>query len=154
MINVELGDFGVLGTRQCGCPWDRFSFTTHLHTIRSYEKLTSEGMHFTGSDLLSLVDDLLPRTFGGTPTDYQFVEEERDGLPAVSLIVSPRVNGVSADAVADVVLRTLGARDPAHRMMAAIWRDGRTLHVVRREPYATRTGKILALHVDRSGIVA
>ena len=154
MINVELGDFGVLGTRQCGCPWDRFGFTTHLHTIRSYEKLTSEGMHFTGSDLLALVDDLLPRRFGGAPTDYQFVEEERGGLPSVSLIVSPRVNGVSADAVADLVLRTLGARDPAHRMMAAIWRDGRTLTIVRREPHATRTGKILALHVARPGAAA
>jgi hypothetical protein len=39
-------------------------------------------------------------------------------------------------------------------MMAAIWRDGRTLRVVRREPYATRTGKILALHVERPGVVA
>ena len=154
MINVELGDFGVLDTRRCGCPWDRFDFSTHLHTIRSYEKLTSEGMHFTGSDLLMLVDDVLPRRFGGAPTDYQFVEEERGGLPAVSLIVSPRVNGVSSEAVADVVLQALGARDPAHRMMAAIWRDGRTLAVVRREPHATRTGKILALHIERPGVVA
>ena len=154
MINVELGDYGALGQRQCGCPWDRFEFALHLHTIRSYEKLTSEGMHFTGNDLLTLVDDVLPQRFGGAPTDYQFVEEEREGLPKVSLIVSPRVNVVSAGAVTDVVLKTLGARDPAHQMMAAIWKDGRTLSVVRREPYATHTGKILALHVERPGVVA
>jgi hypothetical protein len=151
MLNVELGDYGTLGERRCGCVWDELGFALHLHTIRSYEKLTSEGMHFVGTDLLALVDEILPARFGGTTTDYQFVEEEVDGLPVVSLLVSPRVGPLAAADVRAAVLEALRARDAAHRMMTAIWRDGGTLRVVRREPCATRTGKIHALHIEQAG---
>ncbi|MGE0451380.1 MAG: hypothetical protein AB7Q29_17545 [Vicinamibacterales bacterium] len=149
MLNVELGDYAVKGPRSCGCTWDRLGFTEHLSTIRSYDKLTSEGMHFLGADLIALVDEVLPARFGGTPTDYQFVEEEQNGLPAVSLVMSPRL-GPAADAdVQAAVLNALGARDAANRMMSGLWRDGGTLRVVRQEPYATSAGKILSLHVSR-----
>src|SRR5262249_2134018 len=74
MVNVELGDYGVMGERACGCPFDDLGLRQHLHTIRSYEKLTSGGMHFVGTELLRLVEEVLPRRFGGAPTDYQIVE--------------------------------------------------------------------------------
>jgi len=70
-------DYATLQPRSCGCIWDTIGFGEQLHTIRSYEKLTSEGMHFIGADLIQLVDDILPSRFGGDATDYQFVEEER-----------------------------------------------------------------------------
>ena len=149
MLNVELGDYATLQPRSCGCIWDTIGFGEQLHTIRSYEKLTSEGMHFIGADLIQLVDDVLPARFGGDATDYQFVEEERDGLPTVSLVVSQRVGGVNPGDVEATVLRELGAHDSGNRMMAGLWRDGGTLRVVRREPYATSGGKILALHVTK-----
>jgi hypothetical protein len=149
MLNVELGDYATVERRSCGCIWDTIGFAEQLHTIRSYEKLTSEGMHFIGADLIALVDEVLPARFGGAPTDYQFVEEERDGLPAVSVIVSPRVGAVNADDLQATVLNLLAARDSGNRMMASLWRDGGTLRVVRREPYAASGGKILALHVAR-----
>jgi len=149
MLNVELGDYATLQPRSCGCIWDTIGFGEQLHTIRSYEKLTSEGMHFIGADLIQLVDDILPSRFGGDATDYQFVEEERDGLPIVSLFVSDRVGAVNAADVAAAVLEALAARDSGNRMMAGLWRDGGTLRVVRREPYATSGGKILALHIAR-----
>jgi hypothetical protein len=41
MVNVESGDYGVLERRRCGCVWDGLGFREHLHTIRSYEKLTT-----------------------------------------------------------------------------------------------------------------
>jgi hypothetical protein len=63
--------------------------------------------------------------------------------------VSPRVGAVDEAALVHLVLDTLGARDTAHRMMTALWRDGGTLRVVRREPYATTTGKLQTLHVAR-----
>jgi hypothetical protein len=147
MLNVELGDYAVKGHRHCGCVWESIGFTEQLSTIRSYEKLTSEGMHFVGADLIALVEDVLPGRFGGAPTDYQFVEEERNGLPSVSLVMSEKVGAVSAADVQTTVLNALASRDNAHRMMAGLWRDGETLRVVRREPYSTNAGKILALHV-------
>ena len=88
MLNVETDDYGVLSERDCGCPLGALGFRTHLHDIRSYEKLTSEGMSFLGGDLLTLVEELLPQRFGGGPADYQLVEEEVGGLPKVSLVVA------------------------------------------------------------------
>jgi hypothetical protein len=149
MLNVELGDYATMGRRHCGCLWEAMGFTQQLSTIRSYEKLTSEGMHFVGADLIALVDEVLPGRFGGSPTDYQFVEEEHDGLPSVALVVSKRVGPLSPGEVQTTVLNALASRDAACRMMAGLWRDGNTLRVVRREPHSTHAGKILALHVDR-----
>src|SRR4029079_16887546 len=94
MLNVVLGDYAVKTTRRCGCVWDAMGLVEQLHTIRSYEKLTSEGMHFTGADLITLVDEVLPARCGGDATDYQFIEEECNGLPLVSLVVSDRVGGI------------------------------------------------------------
>jgi hypothetical protein len=154
LLNVELGDYAVMSSPKCGCLWESMGFTAQLHTIRSYEKLTSEGMHFVGADLLALVEDVLPARFGGAPTDYQFVEEERDGLPTVSLIVSPRVGPIDEAEIQSTVFGVLSARDLAHRMMVALWRDGGTLQVARREPHVTNAGKIQTLHVDQTGRAA
>jgi hypothetical protein len=154
MMNVDLGDYGVIERRRCGCVWDSLGFTEHFHTIRSYEKLTTGGMHFVGADLIALAEETLPARFGGHATDFQFVEEEEHGLPRVHLVISPRVGPLDEDAVAGEVLSALGGRDAAHRAMAAFWRDGQTLRIVRREPYATRTGKIQTLHLARPAEVA
>ena len=154
MLNVEVGDYGVLSERACGCPFGALGFTQHLRAIRSYEKLTSEGMQFTGSEVLGLVEEVLPARFGGHPTDYQFVEEEEDGLSRVSLVVSPRVGAVDEPQVVATVLEVLGSPphgSGGHWLMAEYWKGARTLRVVRREPYATAAAKILPLHVIRLG---
>jgi hypothetical protein len=152
MLNVEIGDYGVLSERSCGCPLGALGFRQHLHGIRSYEKLTSEGMQFTGSEVLRLVEEVLPARFGGHPTDYQFVEEEEHGLSRVSLVVSPRVGALDEPRVVSAVLELLGSpprTTGGHGLMADYWRGARTLRVVRREPYATAAAKILPLHVIR-----
>jgi hypothetical protein len=149
MLNVESDDYGVLEERACGCPLDACGLSLHLHTIRSYEKLTSEGMNFVGTQLLALVEQVLPGRFGGGPSDYQLVEEERDGLPRVSILVSPRIGPVDEDAVVEAVLSSLGSGPPYTRMMANVWRGGGTLRVERREPLATGAAKVLPLHIVR-----
>ena len=63
-------DYAVISHPHCGCPWEEMGYTQQLHTIRSYEKLTSEGMHFVGTDLIAVVEEVLPARFGGAPTDY------------------------------------------------------------------------------------
>jgi hypothetical protein len=146
LLNVELGDCAVLDERRCGCAWERLGFTRHLRGIRSYEKLTAAGMTFLGTELMQLVEEVLPGRFGGGPTDYQFLEEEQpDGLTRVTLIVSPRVGLVPDMEVIAAVLQFLGSY-PGGALMAGIWRDSGTLHVERREPYVTSASKILALH--------
>ena len=88
MLNYVSDDYAVVGERACGCPLESLGFATHMHTIRSWEKLTSEGLTFIGHDLIKLIEEILPANFGGSAADYQLVETERDGLPKVDLLVS------------------------------------------------------------------
>ena len=145
MINVETDDYGIVETRACGCPWESFGLTTHLRDVRSFRKLTGEGVTLVGNDLVRIIEEVLPSRFGGSPLDYQFVEEEDDrSLTRMSLIVSPRVEIPDEQAVVEVVL------DEAARGSArALWKQAGTVRVQRREPIWTERGKLMPLHLDR-----
>jgi hypothetical protein len=149
MLNVESGDTAVLGERECGCPLGSVGFRRRLSEIRSYEKLTSEGMTFVGERIVHLVEHVLPERFGGGPLDYQLVEDEQAGLTTVSVVVDPRVGDVDEAAVVETVLATLGANIGARMMMTEVWRGAGVVRVVRREPYVTAAAKVQPLHVLR-----
>ncbi len=150
MLNVESGDYGTLARRTCGCLLGEIGFDLHVRGVRSYEKLTSEGVTFFGEELMSLVEDVLPARFGGSPTDFQLVEEEVDGLSKVALVVSPRLGPIDDQAILDTAVAALGSSGGPSRLMSELWADGDTLRVVRREPYATGGAKVLPLHVLRA----
>jgi hypothetical protein len=150
MLNAESGDYAVLSERNCGCPLQSFGYPLHLHTIRSYEKLTSEGMTFVGPDLIRLVEDYLPSRFGGGPANYQLVEEERNGATKVRLLVSPQLGPLDDGDVADAALTFLGSRGRSEAMMADVWRGAGTIEVVRRDPHVTAASKVMPLHVVRT----
>lgn len=123
MLNTESGDYATLEPRDCGCLLEQLGFRRHLHTIRSYEKLTSEGMNFLGSELIHLVEEALPSRFGGDATSYQLVESEGEGsLPTIDIVVSPAVGPVDEHAVRALVIEALGSASAGHRMMAERWR--------------------------------
>ena len=111
MLNVESDDYGVLERRDCGCMLGELGLDLHLHDIRSWEKLTSEGMTHGGIELIRLVEEVLPARFGGGPTDWQLVEEEdADGLPRVVILASLRIGALDASAVVSCALETLDRR--------------------------------------------
>ncbi len=148
LLNVALGDQAVVVDRRCGCPLEPLGWTRHLHTIRSYEKLTASGMTFLDADVIRVLEEVLPARFGGVPTDYQLVEEEAaGGLARVRLLVRPEVGPVDPDAVAMAFLDAISAGAGAERIMGQVWRDAQVLRVERRAPLATASGKILHLHV-------
>lgn len=148
MLNVESDDYGNLESRECGCRIGELGYGTHLSNIRSYEKLTSEGVTFLGTELLRVIEEVLPGRFGGGPTDYQFAEEEVGGLPKVNIVVSPRVGEVDDKAIIDTVVNALMPY-PGGDVMIRQWRQGDTLRVVRREPYTTSSAKIVPLHITK-----
>ena len=118
LLNLSLGDGGVLGERRCGCPLDRPGWRTHLLGVRSAEKLTAAGMAFLDTDVVAILEEALPRRFGGGPADYQLVEDEAaDGRPRLRLLVHPRVGPLDPASVVDAFLRSLGqsGRRPARR---------------------------------------
>ena len=147
LLNVSMGDRAEVVRRACGCPLERLGWMTHLHTIRSYEKLTAGGMTFLDTDVIRVLDEVLPGRFGGGPTDYQLAEEETsDGRARIRLLVHPAIGPLDADDVVGTFLAALGSGSRADRMMALHWRETGLLVVDRQVPRATGTGKILHLH--------
>jgi hypothetical protein len=150
MLNVEIDDYGVVETRSCGCPWEEFGFTTHLRDIRSYRKLTGEGVTLIGSDMEHILEAALPARFGGSPLDYQLLEEEDErGFTRLSILVSPRVNIPDESAVVDTVLALLRRGDAGANMSSAIWKQAGSLRVKRQEPRQTGRGKVMPLHSEK-----
>jgi hypothetical protein len=150
LLNLSLGDGGVLCERRCGCPIDRPGWGVHLLGVRSAEKLTAAGMTFLDTDVVAVLEEALPRRFGGGPADYQLVEDEAaDGRPRLRLLVHPRVGPLDPGAVVDAFLRTIGEGGGARRVGELAWRGVRLLELERRPPMATGAGKILHLHTSR-----
>ena len=142
MINVISDDYGVIETRSCGCLLEAAGFTRHARGIRSYRKLTGEGVPLIGSDIVRVLEEVLPARFGGTPLDYQLLEhEDAGGLTRISLIVSPRVRIDDEQAVSAEFLRALRRQSLSADSAGSVWRHARTLKVVRREPIWTSGGK-------------
>jgi hypothetical protein len=147
MLNVDTGDFGVMNQRSCGCALEKAGFTTHVHTIRNYEKLTAGGVQFLGEDIIELVEEVLPARFGGSSTNYQFVEEQDGAVTQVSIYVSPRLGEVRETDIVRAVLTHLAGANGGGRGMARFWDQGRTLRVVRRDPFVTASLKTPPLKV-------
>ncbi|MDR7418507.1 MAG: hypothetical protein QN178_06320 [Armatimonadota bacterium] len=160
LLNVESDDFGQVTERRCGCLWDELGLHTHLSTIRSFSKLTGEGVTILGSDVVRILEEVLPRAFGGQSTDYQLVEaEDGDRLTRLYLYVSPAIGPVDEDRVRQRFIDEL--RDPTRprSLMPPLWRQAETIRVLRRAPVPTVRGKLLPFHtlaqsgsaLDRNG---
>lgn len=150
LLNVSLGDRAVRTRRRCGCPLEELGWATHLHTIRSFEKLTVGGMTLLDEDAVTALEAALPARFGGSPADYQLIEEEdAAGRPRLVLVVSPRVGPVDADAVASAFLDEVSAAAGPARVTALLWRQTGWLRVERRSPLGESSGKVLHYHANR-----
>lgn len=151
LLNVSMGDRATVTDRRCGCPMEGLGWRTHLHTIRSFEKLTAGGMTFVDTDVVRVLEQVLPGCFGGSPVDYQLIEEEaEDGRPQLSLLVHPRVGPLDPRAVGETFLDAIGAGSGAARIMAHQWREGRVLRVQREAPRTAVLGKILHVWAPRA----
>jgi len=155
MLNVELDDYGVIETRSCGCPLEAYGYSEHLREIRSFRKLTGEGVTLVGSEMLSILEELLPARFGGSALDYQLLEEEDErGFTKLSLVVSPRIEIRDEAAVIDAVLNALGPNAVEDSLTRVTWRKAEIFRIKRMEPIRTARGKLLPLHLLRHGRAA
>jgi hypothetical protein len=150
LLNVSVGDTAVCAPRRCGCPMEQYGFTTHLHTIRSFEKLTGLGMSFADAEIIPILEQHLPRRFGGASTDYQLEEGEgADGGAQLLLVIHPRVGPLHEGEVVNTFIDAIGHPSPARRLMSLAWRNGNVVQLVRRPPVATPSGKILHFRAAR-----
>ncbi|MBI4380683.1 MAG: hypothetical protein HY574_05795, partial [candidate division NC10 bacterium] len=149
LLNTEIGDFGGVVTRICGCPFAAAGLTTHLFNIRSFEKLTGEGVTFAGSDLVRILEEVMPAKFGGEVTDYQLVEEDdQRGLRSLTLIVNPRIGAIDEGKAVRTLLDGLAGGGDRDHAWSRIWAQAGTIRVRRALPLATARGKILQFHLQ------
>jgi hypothetical protein len=150
LLNVEMDDYGIVEERACGCDLAGLGYSTHLRQIRSYAKLTGEGVTLIGDEILRIVEETLPARFGGTALDYQLVEEEdRQGFTRLYLVVHPRVALADETAVVDCVLDGLRRSSAMADAARTVWQRAGTLQVRRTEPTWTPRGKLQPLYVAR-----
>ncbi len=150
LLNVESGDYGTVEERNCGCRLEELGLTTHIHGIRGFDKLTSGGMTFVGTDMVRIIEEVLPSKFGGASTDYQMVEEEDEkGKTSMSVIVSPEVGDIDEAELKKAILDELAKGADTQRMMVQVWSQSKTIRVKRVRPYITAGGKLLPLHIQK-----
>lgn len=145
LINVASDDFGILEERDCGCPLGELGLHQHLRQIRSVGKLTGRGITLVASDIVHIIEDVLPGVFGGTPQDYQLVEEE-DGTGAthLCLLVSPSLKLADEDAPGRTLLEALSRGTPNASLQSAMLRSAGAVSVRRQQPRASARGKLPA----------
>jgi hypothetical protein len=143
LLNVCIGDQAYIEQRACGCPMEGLGWATHLHTVRSYEKLTAAGITLWDTDVMRVLEEVLPSQFRGGPTSYQLVEDEIDAQPRVTLRVDPAIGPANADEIGEAFIRGI------HATSSRLWRTPGFFRVERLAPMTEGSGKILHLHLER-----
>jgi len=151
LLNVENGDYGVITKRKCDCSFENLGFTDHIHSIRSSAKLTSQGLTLFRTDLVRIVENVLPDKFGGTSIDYQILEEEeKDGHTSITIVARPELGRLDEDKIIDVFLTELCKGNDAYRMAAKPWSQTRSIHVKRMNPVTTPGAKLLPVYTIKA----
>ncbi len=146
LINAEMDDAGTLKPVQCDCTFSRAGFTTGVHNVFSYGKLTGQGMTLVGTDILAVLEERLPARLGGRPGDYQLVEQEGAAQTQITLRVSPRAGAASAERVRSCFLEEIRGFNGG-AVASRVWKHADGVQVLLEEPYVTRSGKVLPLHL-------
>jgi hypothetical protein len=149
-INVENGDYATMISRDCGCLLEKVGFTQHIHTVRSFEKMTGEGMNYSAADLFDLLENTIPSEFGGGPGDYQLVEEEDErGQTRLTLVVHPEVGELDNEKLLSRLQVGLAQGTRNHRFISKIWQDAGAFRIKRELPHPSARGKILPVHIKQ-----
>ncbi len=154
LLNVGMGDYGKLSAAACSCKFSDLGFDTTLSNIRSYEKLTGEGVTFVDTDFVRIIEKDLPETFGGKSTDYQVAEEEdSQGFTRLQLRISPRVGKVNERAVLEKFMQLLrhGERSPESWAQSGVemGQQSDLVRIKRDDPLSTASGKVLPFFLQK-----
>lgn len=147
LLNAQTDDFGIVETRDCGCPWHELGFHQHIHGIRSYRKLTGEGVTLVGSDMETILEQVFPSKFGGNLLDYQLVEEEDEqGFTKLMLYVAPHIQIDDEQQLIDTLLEAMKHSTPSVQLAQPEYQQGHTIGVRRQQPILTPRGKYFSIY--------
>jgi hypothetical protein len=154
LLNVGMGDYGDIVTQSCDCTFGQLGFDRCLSNIRSYEKMTGEGVTFVDTDFIRIIERDLPEKFGGKSTDYQLLEKEDSrGFTHLQLLVSPRIGDVQQTEILERFLNLLGRAEDSPDSWSQsgmdMWKQSNMVQIVREYPIATASGKVLPFFVTK-----
>jgi hypothetical protein len=148
LLNAENGDYATLDERNCGCRMHELGLTLHVHGVRSYEKLTAEGMSYPIDELIEILEGRLPAEFGGGPCDYQLLEEEGTaGQTHLTLRIHPRLGYLDEAQVLARFVEELSSAHGNRQFVTANWHKTGTFRVVREAPRTSLRGKMAPVHL-------
>lgn len=148
LINAEFDDAGVVEPATCECRLRAAGYTERIRDLGSFGKLTGHGMTLVGTRMVELLERALPARLGGAPGDFQLVEEEGEAQTQLTLRVSPRLGIASAEKV-EACFHEEVRKLHGGSLSSRTWRHAGAVRVVIAEPFATASGKVLALHLMR-----
>jgi hypothetical protein len=154
LLNVGMGDYGNVTEKITDCGFGKMGFSTHVSNIRSYEKLTGEGVTFVDTDFLNIIEKVLPEKFGGSSTDYQLIEcEQIGGLNKLKLLVNPKIKIIDEYALKTTFINYLKksklSPESWTQSGTAMWEQVNMVMVERREPVQTKSGKIIPFYIEK-----
>ena len=150
MLNLQYDDYGIIEERHCGCEFDACGYTTHLREIRSYSKLVGEGATLIGNDMIQIIEQILPERFGGSPLDYQLMEQENEqGLVRLYLLIHPRIEIADENQVLETIYHALSNSSPMADAARTVWQPSQTIQIKRQIPLLTAGGKLMPLYIHR-----
>jgi hypothetical protein len=151
LLNAEMGDYARVEERPCDCELGALGLRTHLSDIRSFEKLTGEGMTVVRTNLLPLLEHALPARFGGSSLDYQLVEVEgADSATRLVLRVHPSIGPLVEGEVRDALLEGIAQDSILDTSIVEMWRRAGTVTISREPPLASAAGKILPFQIIKA----
>ena len=149
LINVESDDYGLIERRSCDCLFGQLGFDRHLSNIRSFSKLTGVGMTILGTDMVHILEEVLPRKYGGSATDYQLLEEEDgQGQTRLSLIINPAVGLIDESDIITTLLNELRKSPHPGKLSAGVWSQANAIRI-KRMPPILQMGKVLTLNLRK-----
>jgi hypothetical protein len=143
LFNTELGDFGIMEERDCDCLYGKTGMNVHISKVRSFDKLTGEGMTILSSVLHEVVAEVVEHA-GGGPDDYQISQKQDDcGIVKLTISISPVVPSFDEKHFANAILEKLKTRGPAANIASRFWQQAKTIQVVRAYPEISKGFKLL-----------
>jgi hypothetical protein len=145
LLNAQSDDYGLIEKRDCGCPLYDLGFHYHLNDVHSYRKLTTEGTTLIGSDIVYILEKILPDKFGGSLLDYQLVEEEENGITRLFLYVDPSIAEIDEQVLINGFLEALKESDGSAQLAQSEYRQANTIMIRRQTPIKTSRNKHFAI---------
>ena len=143
LLNTDLGDSGRLTARPCGCVFGGLGFDQRVSEVRSQERLTVEGMTVPTAAVDALLGRLVEEA-GGAPDSHQFWPVQNEaGLNQLFVALSPDLGPLDEERFIEALYdRMLAGGHPGLYLAARLWKQARTVRIVREHPRASRGAKV------------